>query len=273
MAERYEHPYRGDRGQRGDRGMIERAGDEVRSWFGDDEAERRRQMDDASRDRDGYRDRPWGQGYDYGRGPEYRGQRYGSNYDMGGRGSNYYGSDSGYGSYGPGTGPGFQGYGQGTGRGGNYAGDRDAGFYSGRYGFESEANRNRGGFAGRGPKGYQRSDARINEDVCDRLCDAPDLDATNIEVKVEHGEVTLAGSVSDRSDKRRAEDLIENVSGVREVHNNLRVGRDWENQGITGSGQPGATNVSETNHEAGTPGSTLGLTGAPDKAATAGGRR
>ena len=311
MAERYEQQYRGDRGQRGDRGFVERAGDEVRSWFGDDEAERRRQMDEPGRDRDGYRDRQWGQGYDYGRGPDYRGQRYnrddagrddydrsrawvgagvrgvseygsrygsnydryGSNDDMGARGSNDYGSGYGYGSYGPGSSQGFQGYGQGTGRNGSYGyGDRDASFYGGRYGFESEANRNRGGFAGRGPKGYQRSDARINEDVCDRLCDAPDIDASNIEVKVERGEVTLAGSVSDRSDKRRAEDLIENVSGVQEVHNNLRVGRDWENQGIT-SGQPGANTVGDSNQDAGTPGSTLGLTGAPDRAATAGGRR
>ena len=159
---------------------------------------------------------------------------------MGPRGSNYYRSGSG--SYGPGSSQGFQGYGQGTGRSWSYGyGDRDSSSFSGRYGFESEGNRDRGGFAGRGPKGYQRSDARINEDVCDRLCDAPDIDATNIEVKVEHGEVTLSGSVSDRADKRRAEDLIENVSGVREVHNNLRVGRDQENQGITGnwpSGRP-----------------------------------
>ncbi len=34
-----------DNGQGGDRGFFERAGDEVRSWFGDDEAERRREED------------------------------------------------------------------------------------------------------------------------------------------------------------------------------------------------------------------------------------
>ena len=284
MAERYEDRYRGDRGQRGDRGFMERAGDEVRSWFGDDDAERRRQMDEPGRDREAYRDRQWGQSFDYGRGPEYRGQRYGrdeygsrygssydrygSNVDPGPRGSNY-GYSSG--SYGPASGQGFQGSGRGTGRSWSY-GDRDPSFSSGRYGFDSEANRNRGDFAGRGPKGYQRSDARINEDVCDRLCDAPDIDATNIEVKVDHGEVTLSGSVSDRSDKRRAEDLIENVSGVREVHNNLRVGREQENQGFTGNGPSAATNVSNAGQDAGTPGSTLGLTGTPDRTSTAGGR-
>jgi hypothetical protein len=29
------------------------------------------------------------------------------------------------------------------------------------------------GFAGRGPKGYQRSDERIREDICERLADDP----------------------------------------------------------------------------------------------------
>jgi hypothetical protein len=35
-----------------DRGFFERAGDEVRSWFGDDEAERRREMDERSWERE-----------------------------------------------------------------------------------------------------------------------------------------------------------------------------------------------------------------------------
>ena len=37
---------RNDRGQPDDRGFLDRAGDEVRSWFGDEEAERRRRMDE-----------------------------------------------------------------------------------------------------------------------------------------------------------------------------------------------------------------------------------
>jgi hypothetical protein len=40
---------------------------------------------------------------------------------------------------------------------------------------------------------------------------------------VKDGEVTLSGTVDGRQAKRRAEDIIENVSGVREVHNQLRV--------------------------------------------------
>jgi hypothetical protein len=81
----------------------------------------------------------------------------------------------------------------------------------------------RGEHAGRGPKGYTRSDDRIREDVCDRLTDDPSVDASDIEVKVSNCEVTLSGTVDRREAKRRAEDCAEQVSGVRNVQNNLRV--------------------------------------------------
>ena len=76
---------------------------------------------------------------------------------------------------------------------------------------------------GRGPKGYKRSDGRIEEDVNDRLTDDPYLDASDIAVTVKAGDVTLSGLVARREDKRRAEDLAERVSGVANVQNNLRV--------------------------------------------------
>lgn len=80
-----------------------------------------------------------------------------------------------------------------------------------------------GVYSGKGPKGYARSDDRIREDVCDRLTDDPQIDASEIDVKVSHCEVTLAGSVDSREAKRRAEDCAESVSGVRNVQNNIRV--------------------------------------------------
>jgi osmotically-inducible protein OsmY len=83
--------------------------------------------------------------------------------------------------------------------------------------------RSSGSFAGRGPKGYQRSDDRIREDVSDRLAEHPDLDASDMEVKVSKGEVTLTGSVDSRWAKRLAEDLVEACPGVRDVMNHLRV--------------------------------------------------
>jgi osmotically-inducible protein OsmY len=76
---------------------------------------------------------------------------------------------------------------------------------------------------GRGPRGYRRSDERIREDVSDRLTDDAWLDATYIEVQSKDGEVTLSGLVSNRGDKRRAEDLADRCSGVTHVQNNLRV--------------------------------------------------
>ncbi|ACP23691.1 hypothetical protein NGR_b22460 (plasmid) [Sinorhizobium fredii NGR234] len=80
-----------------------------------------------------------------------------------------------------------------------------------------------GRFRGKGPRGYKRPDARIEEDVNERLTEDPRLDASDIEVSVSGGEVTLAGFVSSRRDRRRAEDCSEGVSGVSYVQNNLRV--------------------------------------------------
>ena len=78
---------------------------------------------------------------------------------------------------------------------------------------------------GRGPKSYKRSDSRIQEDINDRLTDDPYLDATYIEVSVAEGDVTLTGLVVSREDKRRAERLAEEVTGVGDVQNNLRLRR------------------------------------------------
>lgn len=77
---------------------------------------------------------------------------------------------------------------------------------------------------GRGPRGYVRSDDRLWEAVCDALTEASDLDASDIEVAVDRGEVTLAGTVGERADRRLAEDLAGAVTGVRHVRNDLRIG-------------------------------------------------
>jgi hypothetical protein len=115
------------------------------------------------------------------------------------------------------------------------------GYYSGRYSqpdsrqyFDNfgsrpraEANRPSGlqaaSFYGRGPKGYARSDERIREDVCERLSDNDEVDASDIEVTVREREVTLEGSVETRRMKHIAEDLADSVSGVDDVHNRLTV--------------------------------------------------
>jgi hypothetical protein len=121
-------------------------------------------------------------------------------------------------------------------------------------------------FIGRGPKGYKRSDDRIREEICDRMTDDPVLDASEIEVEVTEGEVTLSGSVASRDQKRRAEDIAEAIGGVKDVTNQLRVARDgghnWASDSSRASG-PGITSsqpVSEASGK-GTPSkSTSGTT-------------
>jgi len=136
---------RGSRDYGEDRGFLDRAGDEMRSWFGDEDAERRREQD----------------------------------------------------------------------------------------------MRQAGQHRGRGPKGYQRSDDRILEDVNDRLTEDPHIDASEIEVSVANREVTLSGTVNSRFEKRHAEDIADSVSGVTHVQNNLRV-QQYADMGMGGSMLSGA---------------------------------
>jgi len=75
---------------------------------------------------------------------------------------------------------------------------------------------------GKPPKGYTRSDERIREDVCERLMETP-LDASDVEVEVKDGEVTLTGTVRARHEKRIIEDIAADVRGVHDVHNRVRL--------------------------------------------------
>lgn len=84
----------------------------------------------------------------------------------------------------------------------------------------------RGPFTGKGPKGYQRSDERIAEDINEALTQHPGIDASEIEVKVENGQVTLGGTVSERHYKRMAEDVADRCPGVRDVCNEIRIQRE-----------------------------------------------
>jgi len=78
-------------------------------------------------------------------------------------------------------------------------------------------------YKGRGPRSYRRSDDRILEDINERLCDNPYIDASEIDVEVSNGDVTLKGSVNDRDSKWLAEDIGESVAGVNHVDNCLHV--------------------------------------------------
>jgi hypothetical protein len=160
-----------------------------------------------------------GYGHDYAQGPGRGGTRYS------GRGGSLGGmSDEMGGSHSQGMGR----YDHEEGRSGWFGG-RSGG--AGRYGSEHAGMG--GGYGigasgqehhrGKGPKGYTRSDDRIREDVCDSLTDDPMLDAGEIEVEVKNGEVTLSGTVTDRLAKRHAEDMIERITGVKDVQNDIKV--------------------------------------------------
>lgn len=295
---------RGNDRERGyqDRGMMSRGADEVRSWFGDDDAQRRREMDEQ-RDREQGRDpganserarrehgwtsgsqssdpswrssrggsygdqrdfitrgndwsgsqySPRGREWDdpsYGRGGQWQGgaRDYGDEdsrrYDSGSyrtQNAGPFGGSGGFGaqqSYGPRT-SGWDSYGSsGTSRYGSDSGMTGEGRWSGRNsstnysagggfsGGSSPSNYSGGSYAGRGPRSYQRSDDRVREDVNECLTADPRVDASDIDVRVQNGEVILSGTVDERRTRRLAEEIIENLPGVRDVRNELKVSK------------------------------------------------
>ncbi len=119
------------------------------------------------------------------------------------------------------------------GRGSDY-GSFDAGsdlLYGSPYGRGADSSevddplRFSGSYAGLGPKGHHRSDERIREDICDGLARNRYVDAREIEVGVKDGIVTLSGSVKDRLQKKIAEGVVDIVSGVLDVQNQLWIER------------------------------------------------
>lgn len=111
-----------------------------------------------------------------------------------------------------------------------YGGIGQMGGYDRGSGQMGGAGQQRGPHTGHGPKGYQRSDDRIREDVCEALSQHGQLDAREIEVQVQGGEVTLSGSVDSRQAKRMAEDAADDCPGVRDVHNQIRVSQSAQGQ-------------------------------------------
>jgi osmotically-inducible protein OsmY len=78
---------------------------------------------------------------------------------------------------------------------------------------------------GTGPLGRRRSDDSLAAEIHEILTQDPELDTTDIEVEVAGGAVTLTGTVDSGDARLLAEELVESLTGVREVHNRLRVAR------------------------------------------------
>ena len=118
--------------------------------------------------------------------------------------------------------------------------DHDRGFFeragdeiASWFGDEDAERRREQDHRGRGPSGYKRSDERILEDTCDRLTEDRGVDARNITVTVDNGEVTLDGTVNTLWEKRRAEDCVHRISGAGHVQNNLRLAQTDMRAGST----------------------------------------
>ena len=137
-----------------------------------------------------------------------------------------------------GFGPGAQGpYGQSAYGQGSYArgtssyvpgtnhpyADREAHNQYNREHFPQGANAPRGPHRGKGPKNFVRSDERLTELVNELLMDHGEIDATHVNVETKNGEVTVTGTVEDRWQRREIEDLIEGMSGVKDVHIAIKI--------------------------------------------------
>lgn len=70
---------------------------------------------------------------------------------------------------------------------------------------------------------YMRSDDRIYSELSETLKASPELEASEIGVKVENGIVTLLGRTSGRVEKRVAEMISGDIPGVLEVRNEIVI--------------------------------------------------
>ena len=180
-------------------------------------------------------------GYGQGRGgePNYRYSRPSYGEEGGSSGTSQYGRSQ----FSTGTGGGYD-----SANYGNYGSGASSGSErGGRQAFENwrepQPNYRSGPHRGKGPKGYQRTDERTRELICERLRDDPEIDASEITVNVQGGKVILDGTVDSRWTKNAAEDVAEQFGS--EVQNNLRVQRTtegaqstWGQSAATGGAEP-----------------------------------
>ena len=94
-----------------------------------------------------------------------------------------------------------------------------------------------------GPKGYQRSDERLKEDISERLMESHYIDSSDVSVEVRGARVVLEGTVPGRHMKHAIEDLVDACPGVQDIDNRVRVanpmmrqGQSGQSQGLSGSG-------------------------------------
>jgi hypothetical protein len=77
--------------------------------------------------------------------------------------------------------------------------------------------------AGQDTQGIQRSNERIYDEASEGIIRHGHVDASGVNVRVERGEVTLEGTVSSHREKRMAEEDVNSLPGIKNVHNRLQV--------------------------------------------------
>jgi hypothetical protein len=100
---------------------------------------------------------------------------------------------------------------------------------------------------GQGAADTERSDREIREDARRALASERRVDTSHVEAVVQNGIVFLTGVVEDRRTKKRAEAIVEDISGVVDVQNQLRIPG---NQTIGGSVGIKDSEVSDRKHRA-----------------------
>jgi hypothetical protein len=97
----------------------------------------------------------------------------------------------------------------------------------------------------RGPKGYQRSDERLKEDISERLMEAYHIDSSEVTVEVRGAKVSLEGTVPSRHMKHAIEDMVDRCPGVLEIDNRIRVaGLNYQGSAPATQSQSSPTTVS-----------------------------
>jgi len=92
------------------------------------------------------------------------------------------------------------------------------------FGTQSNAGSGSARVRGNPPKGYKKSDQRLQEDLSEALMDEG-IDCANVDLQVTEGVVKLSGEVVERSDKFRIEQIAAAMSGIHDVENQLRMAR------------------------------------------------
>jgi hypothetical protein len=80
-----------------------------------------------------------------------------------------------------------------------------------------------GPYSGRGPIGYDSAGDPTGQEVYSRLTQHGQIDASDIEIVIDNGEVLLDGTVDSEETKRLAQEAVETITGVRSVQNLLQV--------------------------------------------------